>query len=240
MKEMGADGYNQSWETRDDMKIYGPFSRTLRGIILNLVRPLAFDSVLDIGCGQGSFLKELYSEFPHINIVGTDISSKAIEMAQAKVPNGRFQLLDLSKERLDETFDLVICSEVLEHILDDQTAIQNLVGMTKKFLVVSAPQGQMRQFEISVGHVRNYAHGELVRKLEQSGLGILRVIEWGFPFYSPLYRDLLDILGGKGTTGKIGTLRRWVAWGLYQLFRLSSSKRGDEIVVLAGPLGKAK
>ncbi len=232
---MEAVEYDRAWETRDDMKIYGPFSRTLRHIIVNLIRPLAFDSVLDVGCGQGSFLKLLSSDFPEIQVSGTDFSMKAIEMARLRVPNGRFQLLNLSKEHLDETFDLVVCSEVLEHIIDDKVAIQNLVSMTDKYLVVSAPQGRMRPFEIAVGHVRNYASGELVRKLKQEGLSIIRVIEWGFPFYSPLYRDLLNGLGGKGTTGEIGPLRKLISLGIYGLFKLCSSKHGDEIVILAEP-----
>lgn len=232
---MGAVEYDSHWESREEMKIYGPFSRVLRRLIFNLVRSLNFTSILDVGCGQGSFLEELYAEFPHVLICGTDISVKAIEMASARVPQGKFQVLDLSKEYLDETFDLVVCSEVLEHIIEDRKAIGNLARMTKKFLIVSAPQGRMRAFEISVGHVRNYAYGELVQKLQQEGLNIKQVIEWGFPFYSPLYRDFLNILGGKGTTGKIGPFRKIIAMGIYGLFRLSSSRRGDEIIVLAEP-----
>jgi len=236
MQVMGAAEYNKAWVTRDDMKLYGPFSRILRRIILKLVRPLSFTSVLDVGCGQGSLLKELYSEHPKIEVHGTDFSKKAIEMASARVPNGQFQFLDLSKRHLDETFDLVICSEVLEHIIDDQAAIRNLVSMTKNYLVVSAPQGRMRSFELSVGHVRNYEYGELVKKLEKHGLHIVRVVEWGFPFYSPLYRSFLNGIKGKGTTGKIGPFRKVISLGIYGLFKLCSWKHGDEIVILAEPI----
>ena len=42
--------------------------------------------------------------------------------------------------------------------------------------------------------MRNYARGELVRKLEETGFVVVSVIEWGFPFYSPLYRDFLYLL----------------------------------------------
>jgi SAM-dependent methyltransferase len=226
--------YDQGWEIKwDDMKKYGPFSRHLRRLIENLIRPLAFKTVLDVGCGQGSLLGELRAQFPHIQPAGMDLSGKAIDLARRRVPEGKFFAGDLTREPLNDKFDLVICSEVLEHIPDDLAAMRNLARMTGKYLVVSAPQGCMRRFEAAVGHVRNYAYGELVGKLKQNGFRMVRVIEWGFPFYSPGYRNFLDFMGGRGTEGGFGPGRKLISFALYHLFRLNSSKRGDEIIVLA-------
>jgi hypothetical protein len=91
----------------------------------------------------------------------------------------------------------------------------------------------MRRFERKVGHVRNYAPGELVQRLERNGFVVVSTIEWGFPFYSPLYRNFLAITGSKGTTGEFGRLRKLISNSIYQLFKLNSSKRGDEIFILA-------
>ena len=126
-----------------------------------------------------------------------------------------------------------MCSEVLEHIPNDVAALQNLRKMTRKYLLISTPQGRMRKFETQVGHVRNYAPGELVNKIKSSGFTVLSVVEWGFPFYSPLYRNFLDFTGGKGTTGEFGPFRKLIAKLIYLLFSLNSLKRGDEIFVLA-------
>ena len=233
MLEMNPNEYDNGWDTKwDDMKEYGPFSRHLRRLIGDLIHPLVFETVLDVGCGQGSFLAQLRAKFPQIKPTGVDISVKAIELARLRVPEGQFQILDIARDSLDKKYDLVVCSEVLEHIPVDITAIKNLAGMTGKYLVVSAPQGRMRRFEAKVGHVRNYAYGELFYKLNQNGLNVVRVIEWGFPFYSPLYRDYLDLVGGRGTGGKFGPPRRFISNVLYNLFRANSSKRGDEIVIL--------
>jgi 2-polyprenyl-3-methyl-5-hydroxy-6-metoxy-1,4-benzoquinol methylase len=235
MKEMSVEAYNEGWDVKwDDMKKYGPMSRHIRRNIKILLYPLKFASVLDVGCGQGSFLVELTTEFPHIQQAGTDISTSAVELAQKRVPSGRFWALDATKDCLDEKFDVVVCSEVLEHIPDDLAALRNIARMTGKYLVISTVQGRMRRFEPEqVGHVRNYAPGELVRKVEQSGLKVLKVVEWGFPFYSPIYRNVLDLTGSKGTTGEFGTIRKLVSQLIYILFRLNSAKRGDEIFVLA-------
>jgi len=234
MQKMPTADYNEGWEFKwDDMKKYGPFSRHIRRIIRNMIRPLDFKSVLDDGCGQGSFLKELQSEFPNIKPYGIDISSTAIELARKRLPGGRFWMLDVTDSSLDDRCDLVVCSEVLEHVPDDLAALRNLQKMTGKYLLVSTPQGRMREFEKLVGHVRNYAPGELVEKIESSGFTVLSVLEWGFPFYSPLYRNFLDLTGSKGTSGEFGPMRRLIAWLVYILFLLNSSRRGDEIFVLA-------
>jgi len=234
MEGLSAELYDKAWESQwDDMKIYGPFSCHLRRIIKKMIRPLDFHSVLDVGCGQGSFLQELQLEFPSINPLGIDISSSAVALARERVPAGNFYVLDITNKSLDEKCDLVVCSEVLEHITDDISALRNLRKMTQRYLLVSTPQGRMREFEKHVGHVRNYAPGELVKKIESSGFKILSVIEWGFPFYSPLYRNFLDMIGSKGTTGEFGLLRKLLAKFIYLVFVFNSSRRGDEIFVLA-------
>ena len=227
--------YEAIWKTAwGDVQSYGPFHRHLRRIIKDMIRPLKFNSVLDVGCGQGSFLTELKLNFPHIVPNGIDISSSALALARQRLPDGNFSALDISEKSLDEKYDLVVCSEVLEHIPDDVSAIANLRQMTKNYLLVTTPQGRMRQFETQIGHVRNYSRGELVAKLESNGFAVLSVVQWGFPFYSPLYRNFLNFTGGKGTTGEFGPFRKVIAKIIYMLFLLNSSTRGDEIFVLAG------
>jgi len=105
--------------------------------------------------------------------------------------------------------------------------------MTGKYLIVSTMQGRMRPFERNVGHFRNYAYGEVASKIKATGLRPIQTVEWGFPFYSPLYRNLNNAMNGAGTTGKFGLLRHVAAEMLYQLFRLNSWTKGDYVAVLA-------
>jgi SAM-dependent methyltransferase len=236
VREVSMDlvDYDAIWRTTwGDVQSYGPFHRHLRRIIKESIRSLKFQSVLDVGCGQGSLLAELKREFPHINPSGVDVSTSAIELAHQLVPDGDFRVLDIARTSVNAKYDLIICSEVLEHIPDDVAAIQNLRKMTKEYLLVSTPQGRMRDFEKQIGHVRNYAPGELINKIESSGFIILSAVEWGFPFYSPLYRNFLDLTGSKGTTGKFGRFQKMLGKLIYLLFSLNSSKKGDEIIVLA-------
>jgi SAM-dependent methyltransferase len=237
MEAMTPAEYDAGWESWDDMKMYGPFSRHLRRVIHTVIDKIEFASVLDVGCGQGALLTEICAR-SRARPFGTDISAVGLRLAKQRLPQGVFSILDITTESLDETFDLVICSEVLEHISDDVAALRMLRKMTGKYLLVTTPQGRMRTFETSkdIGHVRNYAPGELARKMEIAGFRVVQTIEWGFPWYSPLYRNYLELTGGRGTKGKYGVTRKVLANAVYLLFMLNSWTRGDELVILAQPV----
>ena len=71
MEAMSAAAYDHGWETKwDDMKRDGPFSCHIRHLIKDIIRPLTYESVLDVGCRQGSLLADLRSEFPHVKLNG--------------------------------------------------------------------------------------------------------------------------------------------------------------------------
>lgn len=237
---MDVSTYDQGWEMRwDDMKRYGPYSRHVRRWIHRLIAPLQFISVLDAGCGQGELLKEMIGCYPQIQrVAGIDFSPASIHLTRQRLENGRFEVVDLQTQHLDEQYDLVVSIDVMEHIPADVAALTNLRKMTGGYALVSTIQGNaLPQWEAdTVGHVRNYRRGELAAKMEQAGFVIERVVEWGFPFYSPLYRWLLTRMGGQGTEGSYGLKRRLIANMVYGLFMLNSSKQGDLILVLARPV----
>lgn len=233
--------YDKGWETQwDDMKRYGPYSRHVRRWLYRLIAPLSFSSVLDAGCGQGELLVEMRDRYPRLERVGgVDFSATSIEMTQRRMGgSGEFAVLDLQREHLDSQYDLVVCTDVLEHIPDDAAALRHLFAMTGHYLLVGTVQGtHLPAWEArEVGHVRNYARGELRQKMEAAGFQIDRLVEWGFPFYSPLYRWLLTLTQGQGTGGVYTWRQRFLAELIYQGFRLNSARRGDLILVLAHPV----
>lgn len=244
MTEANYD-YDHAWESRwDDMKRYGPYSRHVRRWIHNLIAPLEFTSVLDVGCGQGETLREVLERYPNVTRVGgVDYSQSSVDMTQQRIGHGEYYALDLQTQDMRDLygtpFDLTVCVDVMEHIEDDRAALRNMRRMTGKYAVIGTVQGtHLPDWERDVvGHVRNYRRGELVEKMEDAGFVIDRVIEWGFPFYSPLYRWYLTQTGGSSgvTDGEYGTARKLLATAIYWLFMLNASQRGDLIFVLAHP-----
>jgi hypothetical protein len=94
-------------------------------------------------------------------------------------------------------------------------------------------QGRMRKSELRIGHLRNYTRRGLEAKMQAAGFSIERVIEWGFPFYSPLYRTLIEYIGGQTADISYDRKDRIIAALLYHLYRLNMSTRGDVLMILA-------
>lgn len=235
---MNTFDYEGIWqETWGDMQRFGPVHRHHRRIFSEIFKKLPeheIQTIADIGCGEGSNLFFLRSQFPQAGLFGFDISKTAIEAAKRNV-NAEFDLLDIQKEIPQQKFDLVFCSDVVEHLEDDMMALQNIKRITDKYAMIATVQGRMRNNEQAIGHVRNYDYGELKQKIEVAGFEVLQVVEWGFPFYSPLFRDLISFFPAseRFSYGKYSAVQKLVSHILYALFLLNRSDKGDVIFVMA-------
>lgn len=226
--------YETIWKNKwGDMQQFGPCHMHRRRIIRKIIGGLFFNSALDVGCGEGSNLIFFKSIKNDLLLSGIDISKEALNTAKIKLPSADFYLLDCQSSKLYKKFDLVYCIDVVEHLTDDLAAIRNLFDMTNKYCLIGTIVGEKRGYESEIGHIRNYGVGELEAKMESVGFKIEKVVYWGFPFYSPLYRNLLDTANiNKLTEGKMSFKKRFVGIILYLLFFLNSPKRGDLIFVL--------
>lgn len=75
--------------------------------------------VLDIGCASGWLTARVTQILPEAEVTGLDISQKMIKYAKTKHPEIVFICADAHKLPFpDESFDLIICTETLEHVVD--------------------------------------------------------------------------------------------------------------------------
>lgn len=160
--------------------------------------------VLDAGCGKGEYSFFLSTRYPGWQITGFELDGCKTERAQATVlfldrPNVGFVQGDLLELPNREEFDLAICLDVLEHIPDDQTAIQSLHSALKPngFLILHVPGLVRPHFDIREhGHVREgYGNEEMSRKLKQAGFEILQVRN-PIGFCGQWADDLCELLSG--------------------------------------------
>lgn len=108
--------------------------------MLKLIKPLKPVRVLDAGCGEGFSIVKLSRNKIGKQITGIDNSKEAILLGKKMYPQ-----LDISQGNIYElnfdsnTFDLVICTEVLEHLENPVKALAELKRVSKKYLVFSVP-----------------------------------------------------------------------------------------------------
>ena len=161
-----SENYEAEWDGLwNDAITFGPMHRQSRRIMLRMIHDLPFTSVMDVGCGDGAMLEAIGQRHEDAALIGLDISPTGVAATQRRLPKATTQVADLSQDPPELRADLVVCADVVEHIEDDQTAINNIAAMTNDAAVVATLQGRMRTFEDRVGHVRNYAHGELQTKI---------------------------------------------------------------------------
>jgi SAM-dependent methyltransferase len=92
------------------------------------------ESVLDAGCGRGFYLRML-CQLPCVRaICGMDLEDRSLRVARRSCVDPRVQIVRADIRCIpfpDDTFDFIICSEVLEHIPDDGQALFELRRVLK-------------------------------------------------------------------------------------------------------------
>jgi len=227
--------YDSIWrDVYGDMQEVGPTHRHLRRLLKGLLGEIEFSSAFDVGCGAGHNFPLLVENRSGVRLGGADISPRALERAAEVWPAAELHELDVQTEHADGTWDLVLCSLVLEHIPDDVGALEQMRAMTGRRLVLVTIAGDFeryRPWEEQMGHVRNYRPGELEGKLERAGFEVEEAIYWGFPFYTPLARTLQNRMTSTADydagTSLAARIMYWVYW-------LNSRRRGDLLLVRAG------
>jgi 2-polyprenyl-3-methyl-5-hydroxy-6-metoxy-1,4-benzoquinol methylase len=112
-------------------------------LVLKLLRKEQPGSVLDIGCGDGRLSQEIHKAFSDATVAGADYSSRAIQLAEAMVPDVQFHHLDITAEHSLGKFDSAVLMEVFEHIPPEQTRqfASAVAGLVKAngLLIVTVP-----------------------------------------------------------------------------------------------------
>lgn len=101
--------------------------------------------VHEVGCGEGHLSISLAKQ--NIRVVASDFSEKVINIARDNARkadvNIEFKVASIHDLSPADSANLVLCSEVLEHLDDPENAIQVLHRMADPFLIVSVPNEPM-------------------------------------------------------------------------------------------------
>lgn len=151
------------------------------------------DITLDAGCGNGRHSWEVYSK-NHSSIIAFDIDAVCVKknlylLASLKTENeieGSYHMLMADVTKLpfkSGSFDKIICSEVLEHIPEDNIAVEELVRVLSKDgdIGISVPHYLAESicwklsgeyYGFPGGHIRKYKTRELLALVDTAGLSV--------------------------------------------------------------------
>ncbi|MBL7036531.1 class I SAM-dependent methyltransferase [Candidatus Microgenomates bacterium] len=168
-------------------KIIGEKNFTYRHFLEKVIPNIKKSTeLLDVGCGVGTI--DFFLAKKVKKVVGIDVSENSIKIAQrnAKLLNLEknlvYMVMNFPEDVPNMKFDLVVCSEVLEHLKDDSKAVVQIYSLLKRggVSIISVPLnsaplyklGLMGGFDKKVGHLRRYSVEEVVDLLENNGFKI--------------------------------------------------------------------
>jgi len=161
--------------------------------------------VLDVGSGQGDFL----SQVPHDDKVALDIARAYL----LRLAERGWTCIQANAERLpfEEEFDLIVSTDVLEHVLDERRAMESLARAlnVRGRVVIRVPLNEdLSKYDPAAGcpyefvHLRTFNEETLTTVVEEAGLRVVRLAYDGFSV---------------GQTRKAPRSRRpidWMVWGI--------------------------
>ena len=94
-----------------------------------------YKKIADVGCGSGYLLMKYFGEFDTISY---DLPGN-VAWLNMKYPERKWVVSDLNLKP-EETPDLVICADVIEHVLEPNAFVEWIKNLGAKELIFSTPQ----------------------------------------------------------------------------------------------------
>jgi glycosyltransferase involved in cell wall biosynthesis len=154
------------------------------GWMAEVIRPFCGAHVLEIGSGVGNISLHLV---PRQTFVATDVNPiylRQLETLRRDRPYLQVQYCNLTDHSTFPTraggFDTVICLNVVEHVGDDQAALENMraVLSPEGRAIVLVPQGMWNfgTVDAALGHKRRYSRASLQEVAERAGFEVERLL----------------------------------------------------------------
>jgi len=188
---------------------------------------------LDLGCGEGRHCFGAYMS-EEIDVFGFDMSLSDVGKAKenfdqfnenTSTKSCNFGVADAKKLPFkDNTFDFIICSEVLEHIIDYQSALSEINRILKPEgkLAVSVPKffPEWICWKLSIdyqntpgGHVRIFKFKELKNDIANYGLNFSQR-HWAHALHSPYWWLQCLFWNSKENSKIINLYHEFLVWDM--------------------------
>lgn len=155
--------------------------------LIELIAPLNVHKILDAGCGEGFTLSRFYELKIGESLEGVDFSKDAIEIGKRLYPYLDIKIGDIyNLPYKDSSFDLVTCTEVLEHLENPAQALKEVERVSSKYVLLTVPNEPLftlfnyTRWGQDIGHINKWSSSSF-EKLVISNSS-LEIVAKRFPF----------------------------------------------------------
>ncbi len=171
--------------------------------------------ICDLGCGRGWVAAQLAAFAP---VTGVDLSKDGVAAAQKRWPHIQFIHADITRFRSEEPFDVVVSSEVLEHVPDKPAFFETAARILRPggHLILTTPNKKLLGLYLKSGSelqpVEAWLSVRELRKLAQRDFAIVLHHTFLFDlFYGGIFRVIsAPKLIAACKALRLDGLRRWL------------------------------
>lgn len=148
------EGYEVRTENQffDDTPFEDEFQKPVYEYATDLALRKGYRSVIDLGCGSGF---KLMKYFRHLETIGIDLP-QTVDFLVKKYPDRRWEVFSPSLPL--PSYDLVICADVIEHLLHPEALLDYISLLGPRSIVISTPDRDRLEKGIIDGPPRNIHH----------------------------------------------------------------------------------
>ena len=188
-----ADGktvFEYGWSSAQEDPSYKYLAPVLEGTVRAAAKAQGMDKglrVFDAGCGNGAFSARLLRL--GFQVIGCDASEMGIAQAKTNFPDGEFSVASVYDElstQFGSDYDIVISSEVIEHLYAPRVLVKNALSLLKPgghFILSTPYHGYLKNLALALsgkmdkhftvlwdgGHIKFWSQSTLVQLLMEAG-----------------------------------------------------------------------
>lgn len=161
--------------------------------------------VLEAGCGEGNFTCFLYNQLKDniTKMEAFDISERCVEEAKEKCPQVSFKTGSIYEINKNKSYNLVVASEVLEHMDSPELAMDELLKASQKYVLITVPNEPLwrilnmargkywNDLGNTPGHVQHWNRTNIVDVVQRNGRGKVEKILTACPWLIILVRVIV-------------------------------------------------
>lgn len=183
-------------------------------------------TLLDLGCGSGWLGSKLLRRG---KVSGLDLSPKGVERGRRLYPDITFHVGNLVDFRPTDFYDVVVSSEVIEHVADKAAFMQTILACVRPggYCVVTCPNPRVRRAWETNGFalqpIEEWPSLRELRALFSKDFDVLRHRTFEFDFaYSGIFRvtsapKILNLVSRIGLMPAYDSVRRLFGIGFHQI-----------------------